>query len=96
MSFLKKRELESHKGENGKVLVIGGSNDYVGAPALVGLAALRTGVDIVVVAAPEKAAWVINSYSPDLIVKKFEGDFFNWDNVKDVIELANDFDVIEI
>ena len=68
MSFLKKRGLTSYKGENGRVLVIGGSKDYVGAPGLVGMAALRTGVDLVTIAAPEKAAWVINSYSPDLIV----------------------------
>ena len=96
MKFLKKRELWSHKGEHGKVLVIGGSKDYTGAPALAGLAALRTGVDLVVIAAPEPAAWSINNYSPDLITKKFEGDFFNWDNVKDVIEFCEDFDAVLI
>ncbi|MBW2996633.1 NAD(P)H-hydrate dehydratase [Candidatus Woesearchaeota archaeon] len=94
MKFLKKRG--QRKGENGRVLVIGGSIDYVGAPALAALAALRTGIDLSVVAAPEKAAWQINSYSPDLITKKFEGEFFNWDNVKDIIELAEKFHVIVI
>ena len=94
MPFLKKRG--EKKGENGKVLVIGGSKDYIGAPALAGLAALRTGIDLVVIAAPEKTAWLINSYSPDLITKKFEGDFFNWDNVKDIIELAEEFDAVLI
>jgi NAD(P)H-hydrate epimerase len=98
MKFLKKRELWSHKGDYGRVLVIGGSKDYIGAPALSALAALRSGVDISVIAAPEKTAWTINSYSPDLITKKFEGDFFNWDNVKDVIEFCEDgnFDTILI
>ena len=38
---LKKRKKTSHKGENGKVLIIGGSIDYVGAVALAGLAAPR-------------------------------------------------------
>ncbi|MBW2966285.1 NAD(P)H-hydrate dehydratase [Candidatus Woesearchaeota archaeon] len=90
MKFLKKRELWSHKGDNGKVLVIGGSKDYIGAPALAALAALRTGIDLSVVAAPEQTAWQINTYSPDLITKKFEGDFFNWDNVKDVIDYCED------
>jgi NAD(P)H-hydrate epimerase len=85
-----------HKGENGRVLVIGGSKDYIGAPALAGIAALRSGVDISVVAAPEQTAWTINSLSPDLITKKFEGEFFNWDNVKDVIELAEEFDSVLI
>lgn len=42
----------------------------MGAPALAGLAALRSGVDLAVIAAPEKAAWIINSFSPDLITIK--------------------------
>ena len=96
MKLLKKREPWSHKGDNGRVLVIGGCKDYIGAPALAGLAALRTGVDIVVIAAPEPIAWTINSYSPDLITRKFEGDFFNWDNVKDIIELSEDYDAVLI
>ncbi len=96
MKFIKKRELWSHKGEHGKVLVIGGCKDYIGAPALAGLAALRTGVDLVVIAAPEPVAWSINNYSPDLITRKFEGDFLNWDNVKDVIELCEGFDAVLI
>jgi NAD(P)H-hydrate epimerase len=94
MSFLRKRG--ERKGENGRVLVIGGSRDFIGAPALAGLAALRTGVDIVVVAAPEQAAWAINNYSPDLITKKVDGDFFTFDNVKEMIELSSKFDVVLI
>lgn len=94
MTFLKKRG--QHKGENGRILTIGGSKEYIGAPALAALAALRTGIDLSVVAAPEQVAWTINSMSPDLITRKFEGDFLNWDNVKDIIELAENFDVILI
>ncbi|MBI2108126.1 bifunctional ADP-dependent NAD(P)H-hydrate dehydratase/NAD(P)H-hydrate epimerase, partial [Candidatus Woesearchaeota archaeon] len=41
-----KRAKDSHKGDNGKVLVVGGSKDYVGAVALAGLAALRSGADL--------------------------------------------------
>ncbi|MEE9524993.1 MAG: NAD(P)H-hydrate dehydratase [Candidatus Woesearchaeota archaeon] len=94
MTILRKRE--QRKGENGRVLTIGGSVDLIGAPAMAALAALRSGIDLSVVAAPEKVAYTINSYSPDLITKKFEGEFFNWDNVKDVIEFAENFHVIII
>ncbi len=51
---IKPRLPESHKGVFGRLLVIGGSNTFSGAPALAALAALRTGVDIVTVAAPRK------------------------------------------
>ena len=54
---------DSHKGDNGRVLVVGGG-PYIGAPALSGLAALRTGADLVFIATPKKAARSITSFSP--------------------------------
>lgn len=70
-----KRNPESHKGENGKVLIIGGSPVYSGAPALSGLAALQAGCDLVTILCPKTAAPVIKSYSPDLIVKEIDSDY---------------------
>jgi NAD(P)H-hydrate epimerase len=64
------RSPESHKGQYGRLLVIGGSEIYSGAPALVALAAYRTGTDLVFVAAPEKAAQAISAISPSLITIK--------------------------
>ena len=53
---------DSHKGDNGKVLVVGGG-PYIGAPALSGLAALRTGADLVYIACPRRAAQSITAIS---------------------------------
>jgi NAD(P)H-hydrate epimerase len=53
---------ESHKGDFGRLLVIGGNETYTGAPALVALAALRTGVDITYVAAPHKTHTISQAY----------------------------------
>ncbi|HLC64758.1 MAG TPA: NAD(P)H-hydrate dehydratase [Candidatus Nanoarchaeia archaeon] len=93
---LPRRKAASHKGQNGRVLAIGGSGDYVGAIALAGLAALRSGVDIVVVAAPEKTAWAVNCLSPDLITKKFSGKYFTQKHAGDIIKLSKSFDVVLI
>jgi NAD(P)H-hydrate epimerase len=71
------RPPESHKGDFGRLLVIGGSEVYSGAPTLVAEAALRTGVDLAYVAAPEKTAYAISSLSPDLITIKLEGEQLN-------------------
>ncbi|MBI2176469.1 NAD(P)H-hydrate dehydratase [Candidatus Woesearchaeota archaeon] len=90
---LKKRKPDSHKGENGRVLVVAGSIDYVGAAYLAGMAAFRSGVDAVVVAAPEKVAWAINCLSPDFITKKFRGDFFTAATAKEIVEMSKKFDV---
>jgi hydroxyethylthiazole kinase-like uncharacterized protein yjeF len=75
------RDPMSHKGDFGRLLVIGGSEVYSGAPTLVSLAAMRTGVDIIYLAAPIKTAYAISSMSPDLITIKLEGDNLNPGNV---------------
>jgi NAD(P)H-hydrate epimerase len=77
----KPRLPSSHKGDFGRLLVVGGSETYAGAPAYVALAALRTGVDLAVIAAPEKTAYAISSFSPDLITLKLTGDHLNSSNV---------------
>jgi hydroxyethylthiazole kinase-like uncharacterized protein yjeF len=77
----KPRPPESHKGDFGRLLVIGGSETFSGAPAFVALAALRTGVDLAYVAAPEKTAYAISSMSPDLITIKLDGKNLNLGNI---------------
>ena len=64
---LKTRGDFEEKGEGGRVLVIGGG-PYSGAPAFAALAAYRSGAEIVSVAAPQRAANIIASFSPDMIV----------------------------
>jgi hydroxyethylthiazole kinase-like uncharacterized protein yjeF len=81
----KTRSPLAHKGDSGRLLVIGGSQVYSGAPALVSLAAMRTGVDIVYLAAPEKTAQTISSMTPNLITVKLEGDNISSKNM-DVIK----------
>ena len=75
--FTRPRLPDSHKGQNGRVLVVGGSTKYYGSPALVGLAAYRAGADLVYILAPKEAAPTIASYSPDLIVWDYEGERLN-------------------
>ncbi|MDD1767540.1 MAG: NAD(P)H-hydrate dehydratase [Methanomassiliicoccales archaeon] len=64
---------DSHKGENGRVLIIGGG-PYTGAPALAGLSAYRIGVDLVHIATPMMSYYPIASYSPNFIVHRLSGD----------------------
>ncbi len=80
----KKRISTAHKGDAGRLLAIGGSEVFSGAPTLVSLAALRTGVDIVYLAAPAKTAIAISSMSPDLITMKLDGGHLKPSNVEDL------------
>ena len=66
--YIPPRNLNSRKGDNGKVLVVGGSYMYHGAPILSSLAALRTGADLVYTAVPKVNAQASRAISPALIV----------------------------
>ena len=66
--FMPTRNKSSRKGDNGKVLVVGGSYVYHGAPVLSSLAALRIGTDLVYTAVPKNNVQATRAISPDLIV----------------------------
>lgn len=78
------RPSTAHKGDFGRILIVGGSEIYTGAPSLAALAALRTGVDLVYVASPEKTAYLISSYSPNIITLKLEGNSFRKEHIKEL------------
>ena len=94
--FLSKvpRNPTAHKGDFGRLLVIGGSEVYSGAPTLVSLGALRTGVDLVYLAAPTKVAYAISSMSPDLITIKLEGDNLKPSNMETLKPYLNMVDAV--
>ena len=93
---LKNRDSSSHKGNNGRLLVIGGSKDYSGAPAIAGMAAIGAGADLVYVASPQNAAEAIKSTSPDLIVKSLEGDKLSLKHSDEILSLVDDVDSVLI
>ena len=90
----KPRSLTAHKGDFGRLLVIGGSEIYAGAPVLVSLAAMRTGVDLVYLATPQKNAYEITSISPDLITIKLEGDNLNPANLETLKSFIKRVDIV--
>ncbi|KAK3382820.1 Ribokinase-like protein [Lasiosphaeria ovina] len=57
-----------HKGQLGRVGVIGGSEDYTGAPYFSAMASARLGCDMSHVICTPTAATVIKTYSPNLMV----------------------------
>ncbi|PPQ67856.1 hypothetical protein CVT25_010295 [Psilocybe cyanescens] len=71
-----------HKGQSGRVGVLGGALDYTGAPYFAAISALRFGADLSHVICSPTAAGAIKSYSPDLIVHPILNENTSSDNVK--------------
>jgi NAD(P)H-hydrate epimerase len=63
------RRPDSHKGDFGHVLVIGGSVGKSGAAAMAGMAALRAGAGLVTVAAPKSVQPLVAAYAPELMTE---------------------------
>jgi len=95
----KERPAWSHKGDFGRLLVIGGSKIYTGSPGLVAygaMAALRAGTDLVRIAAPARAADIAAKFSPNLITEPFDGDYFTTKHLKRIMELVKEYDAVAI
>lgn len=93
--YYPKPEKESHKGDNGRLLIIGGG-PYTGAPALAGLAAYRIGADMVHIATPKKTYKIIASYSPNFIVHRLKKDILVEEDLKIVRSLMDKIDAVII
>jgi len=64
---LPQRDAQAHKGDFGRVLIIGGSIGMAGAPALAGMAALRAGAGLVTVAVPACVQPTVAGFHPCLM-----------------------------
>jgi hydroxyethylthiazole kinase-like uncharacterized protein yjeF len=87
------RDPQSHKGDFGSVLVVGGG-PYTGAPTLSAQAALRAGADLAYLAVPDSIADTVQGYSENLIVDSFVGTRLLPEHVPELLDRAADVDVV--
>src|SRR3954469_23826693 len=64
---LPSRAADGNKGTFGRVLIVGGNDEMIGAPVLAGMAALRTGAGLVQIALPKSVLAAALSICPELI-----------------------------
>jgi len=94
--LIKPREPYSKKGDNGVVVVIGGSSLYHGAPIFTSLAASRSGVDLVYTVAPNSIANSIRSITPDLIVLSYNEESLTPNSIEKYEKFIKKADCIAI
>lgn len=87
LNLLPARSKRSRKGDNGIVLVVGGSKIYHGAPLLTSLAAFRSGVDLVYLAVPKSISIPIRAYTPNIIVLPLPDDKLTIGSVNRLISM---------
>ncbi len=85
------RPRNAHKGSMGRIVVVGGSHSYTGAPALSGLSALHSGADLSFVIVPEEARVIIASYSPELITISYSGGYLRPEILGTVVDKVSEY-----
>lgn len=90
------RESDAVKGDSGHVLVVGGSRRYTNTPAIVALGALRSGTDLVTVAAPDHSARIAPTFALNTVTEPLDGPALAPGHVDTVIELAERADCVAI
>ncbi|MFQ6049805.1 MAG: NAD(P)H-hydrate dehydratase [Candidatus Paceibacterales bacterium] len=90
----KKRPRDSKKYDFGLLLVIGGSEFYSGSPALSAMAAFKSGVDMVRIIAPQRAANIIASFSPNLAAYPLEGHYLNKEHLATLIGMTESAEAV--
>lgn len=83
-----KKPKVGRKYDYGLLVVIGGSEFYSGSPALSSLAAFRSGVDMVRIIAPKRAADIIASFTPNLAAYPLKGGWLTKEHLATLLEMT--------
>jgi NAD(P)H-hydrate epimerase len=98
-AMLPTRPAHSHKGTFGKLLLICGSESYIGAAAICSRAALHTGCGIVNLAAPKTVIQAIAGHAPECVYTPLPADrngFISEAAVSKLVKLAEDYDAVAV
>ncbi len=93
--YYPKRDKWSHKGQFGYVLIVAGSQQYSGSPAFNGIAALRSGADLITIVGPKRSMNIAASFLPDIITYPLDGEL-KLKHVPKILNLAKNFDSLII
>ena len=85
-----RRKSESRKGQNGRVVIIGGSVEFVGAPLFAGLGAQTAGVDLVNIFVPAVNFSAARKFCPNFLIQKFSdnAEFLTISAAKEILDFA--------
>ncbi len=95
--IFEKRKRDSHKGDYGHVLIIGGSIGKTGAAVLAGLSVLKAGAALVTVATPKSCLPIIASSAPELMtfpLDETEDGTISSSSLQSALKFAEDKDAV--
>lgn len=98
-ALLGKRDLDTHKGNYGRVGIIGGSTGYTGAPYLSSMAALRAGSGYVFALVPQGIQAIMSIKLTEAIIRPVydnKTSSFTMESLQDVLKYIKEMDALAI
>lgn len=86
----------SHKGQQGRVMIVGGSHKYYGAPILNALAAQSAGADLITLFLPEAHMQTAKNHSLNLFIECFVHPDLGLKDIAIIIQAAAKQDAVLI
>lgn len=96
IATLPHRNKNSHKGEYGRVMVIGGNEKYYGAPVLSALGTEYSGADLIHLLLPKIHNEIAKNNSLNFFVSNFSREYFSSQDKKKIIQNLDNLDAILI
>ncbi|TWT85658.1 ATP-dependent (S)-NAD(P)H-hydrate dehydratase [Posidoniimonas polymericola] len=90
------RRPESHKGDFGRAMIIGGSRGMAGAVAMAGMACLRSGAGLATLGVPRCIGPVVAGFCPAYMVRELVDDepgTLYWANLFDLVPVEHNYTV---
>ena len=91
-----KRNPNSHKGDHGRIMIIGGSEMFYGAPILASLGAEAAGADLVFPYLPPQHIDAAKGYSLNFILSAFKKPHLTPADVKSILRMSEKMQVVVI
>lgn len=88
--------LDTHKGEYGKIIIVGGSIDYYGAPILTALGAENSGADLITICLPSSYILTAQNYSLNFFLKPFKQSSLSLTDAHKILDYSEGYHVLAI
>ena len=96
--LMPKRKSESHKGDYGRIAVLGGSSGMAGSVYMASLAAMRTGAGMTFILAPKSISKILQIKANEQIIKEIacQNFYYSPEIVKQLLDNIDDKDALII
>lgn len=97
-NLMPKRDSDTHKGDYGRIAIVGGSDGMAGSVYISSMSSMRTGAGLCYILAPKSISTILQIKANEQIIREIDCDNYYYEEkiAKEIIDLLEDKDVAVI